>query len=114
MSQPAYPSTDSLAAARTGTWSASLSASPLYIIGVIIAYVNRADAPEWVQSHYQLQIRTFWIGMLYAAISVLTMLVIVGWLLALFTVVWLIVRCAKEMKRIANGAAYPNVTTWLW
>jgi uncharacterized membrane protein len=75
---------------------------------------DRADVPEWVQSHYQFQIRTFWIRMLYAFISVLTMLILVGWMLALFTVVWLIVRCAKGMKQIASGAAYPNVTTWLW
>ena len=52
--------------------------------------------------------------MLYAFISVLTMLILVGWMLALFTVVWLIVRCAKGMKQIASGTAYPNVTTWLW
>jgi uncharacterized membrane protein len=91
-----------------------LSAGITTVVGVVIAYVNRADAPEWVQSHYQFQIHTFWIGMLYAFISVLTMLILVGWMLALFTVVWLIVRCAKGMKQIASGAAYPNVTTWLW
>src|SRR5438477_11416343 len=28
------------------------------IVGVIMAYVNRADAPGWVRSHYRFQIRT--------------------------------------------------------
>ena len=32
------------------------------IIGVIVAYVNKGDAPEWMQSHYRFQIRTFWMG----------------------------------------------------
>ncbi len=119
MSQPAYPRTDGLAAARMATivyilYLVGLAVGITTLVGVVIAYVNRADAPEWVQTHYQFQIRTFWIGMLYGVISVLTMLIIVGWLLALFTVVWLIVRCAKGMKQIANGAAYPNATTWLW
>src|SRR5579862_5866741 len=27
------------------------------IVGVIMAYVNRSDAPEWVQTHYRFQIR---------------------------------------------------------
>ena len=40
------------------------------IVGVIMAYVNRADAPEWVQTHYRFQIRTFWIGLLYGLIGV--------------------------------------------
>ncbi|MXZ09042.1 MAG: hypothetical protein F4Y79_06295, partial [Gemmatimonadetes bacterium] len=30
------------------------------LIGVIMAYVNRSDAPEWLASHYRFQIRTFW------------------------------------------------------
>ena len=32
------------------------------IVGLIIAYVNRDDAPGWLQTHYRFQIRTFWIG----------------------------------------------------
>jgi len=68
------------------------------IVGAVIAYVNRVETPEWIHSHYQFQIGTFWIGMLYGTISILTMLILVDWLLALFTVVWLIVQCAKGMK----------------
>lgn len=29
------------------------------IIGVVMAYINRNDAPEWLETHYQFQIRTF-------------------------------------------------------
>src|SRR5512146_3290502 len=58
------------------------------IIGVIMAYVNRGSAPVWVQSHYQMQIRTFWIGLLYGVISFATTFLLIGFLLALLTVVW--------------------------
>ena len=36
------------------------------LIGVIMAYANRSDAPEWLASHYRFQIRTFWLCLLYA------------------------------------------------
>lgn len=29
-------------------------------VGVILAYANRSGGPEWLRSHYQFQIRTFW------------------------------------------------------
>jgi len=84
------------------------------IIGVIMAYVNRSDAPAWVQSHYQLQIRTFWIGVLYGVISFLTTFIIIGFFLGLFTLIWWIVRCARGLKAASVGASYQNPTTWLW
>ena len=36
----------------------------LQLAGVIIAYAQRRDAPDWVHSHYRFQIRTFWIAVL--------------------------------------------------
>ena len=84
------------------------------IIGLIMAYVNRSEAPAWVQSHYQLQIRTFWIGVLYGVISAVTSMIFIGFFLALFTLVWWIVRCAKGLKAASNGMAYDNPTSWLW
>jgi uncharacterized membrane protein len=84
------------------------------LIGVIMAYVNRSGAPEWAQSHYRLQIRTFWIGLLYGVIGIALSLVIIGWLLLLFTVVWMIVRCVKGLKFASAMQSYPNATTWLW
>ncbi len=41
----------------------------LGIIGVVVAYVHKSDAPAWLQSHYQYQIRTFWIGLLYIVVG---------------------------------------------
>jgi uncharacterized membrane protein len=84
------------------------------LIGVIMAYVNVGEAPEPVRTHYRVQIRTFWILLLYSALSALLTLVFVGFALLLFVAVWLIVRCVKGLKYLDRGEAYPNAATWLW
>ena len=84
------------------------------IIGVVMAYLYRADAPEWVASHYRFQIRTFWIGLLYAFVSVLTAIVIIGLLFGAFTFIWWIIRSVKGLKSLSAGAAYERPATWLW
>ena len=93
---------------------ASLIVGITAIVGVIVAYVNRGDAPAWVQTHYRFQIRTFWIGVLYGVISIITMFILIGFLFALFTLVWWIVRCAKGLQRQSRGEAYDKPATWLW
>ncbi len=84
------------------------------IIGVIIAYVNRDDAPEWLKSHYQFQIRTFWIGALYMIVGGILSLIFIGWLILLFWVIWLIVRSVKGLKLLDMKQAHPNPTTWFF
>lgn len=84
------------------------------IIGVIMAYVNKTDAPEWLKSHYQFQIRTFWIGALYLFFGTILSMVIIGWFVLLFWVVWLIVRCVKGMKSLDSKVAHPDPTGWFF
>ena len=84
------------------------------LIGVIIAYVNRRDAPEWLWSHYDFQIRTFWIGLLYLVIGVLLTFLFVGWLLLVLWYIWIIVRCARGMKYLARGERYPSIERESW
>jgi uncharacterized membrane protein len=84
------------------------------IVGVIMAYVNRVEAPQWVQSHYQFQIRTFWIGLLYSVVGAALIGVFVGIPILLFTVVWFIVRTVKGMGYVGKGQAVPDPTTWMF
>jgi|SRR5215467_10502847 len=84
------------------------------IIGLIMAYVNLEGAPEWVQTHYRMQIRTFWIGLLIGILGFVTLVILVGWLISLFNVIWFIVRCVKGMMYLSKVQPYPNPTTWLW
>lgn len=84
------------------------------LVGVIMAYINKKDAPEWLQSHYQFQIRTFWIGMLYGFIGMLTTVILVGFLILVFWLVWFIMRCVKGMKALDSNQPVENPTSWMF
>jgi len=84
------------------------------VIGVVIAYVYRGRGPAWLDEHYRYQIRTFWIGLLYATIASLLVLVAIGIPLLIALAVWLIVRCVKGFRGLQEKRAPDNVDTWLF
>lgn len=84
------------------------------IIGVIMAYVNRGDAPEWLKTHYSFQIRTFWIAMLYSVIGLILSMVIIGFLVLLFALVWYIVRCVQGMKYLDEQKPVEKYDSWMF
>jgi len=84
------------------------------VIGVVMAYINQDDAPDWLKTHYQFQIRTFWIGLLYLFIGLMLLLVFIGYLVFLFNLIWLIIRCVKGMKSLDQKQAHPNPTSWMF
>jgi|TARA_Y100000780_G_C13536825_1_gene359862 uncharacterized membrane protein len=84
------------------------------IVGVVLAYVNKSSAPDWLKSHYQFQIRTFWIGALYMFIGAVLSIVLIGWLVLLFWLVWLIVRCIKGLQALDKQQPHPNPTGWMF
>ncbi len=92
---------------------AAFAFPPLAIVGVVLAYVNRDTAPDWLNSHYTFQIHTFWIGLLFWAISLVLMFVLVGFLAFVATGVWVIVRCALGLNRLMRREPYPNPTSWV-
>ena len=79
------------------------------IIGIVMAYLNQNDSPEWLKSHYRFQIRTFWIGILFILVGTLLASVLIGYLVLMFSVVWLIIRCIKGLKLLEQQQEYPNV-----
>lgn len=84
------------------------------LIGVVMAYIYKSDAPEWLYSHYRFQIRTFWIGLLYLVVGSILLVVLVGWLVYLFWVVWLIIRCVKGLQILDKKEPHPNPTAWMF
>ncbi len=84
------------------------------IVGVIMAYVKKGDAPPWLETHYRFQIRTFWIGVLYSIIGMVTAPILIGFLVFLFVLVWIIMRCVKGMGLADKGQPMENVETWLF
>lgn len=84
------------------------------LIGVIMAYINKGDAPDWLKTHYQFQIRTFWISLLYSVIGMITLIFIVGYFILLFVLIWYIVRCVKGLKQLDKNAAIENPKSWMF
>jgi uncharacterized membrane protein len=84
------------------------------IVGVIMAYMNRTPAGDWLDSHYRYQIRTFWIGLLYGIVGGALTMVLVGILVLIFALVWWIVRCVKGLKLAGEGKPVPDPGTWMW
>ncbi|MFO7593148.1 MAG: hypothetical protein R6X15_03760 [Pseudomonadota bacterium] len=82
------------------------------IIAVVIAYVYRDEAPAWLQSHYQLQIRTFWISILYLIVGLLTWILFIGQAILLFWLVWFLVRCVKGIRYLNLRRPYPDPQSW--
>lgn len=84
------------------------------LVGLVMAYVGADDQPEWLQTHYRFQIRTFWIGVLYSLICLPLVLIFIGHILFFVVAVWLIIRCAKGIKWLDAKRPVPNPATWWW
>ncbi len=83
------------------------------LIAIIFAYVNKGDGPEWLDENYRYQIRTFWISILYFALSYILTFVFIGFITLALTFIWYIIRCAKGLKAVSKKQAPHNVNTWL-
>jgi len=82
------------------------------LIGLVMAYVNRGKAGGWIETHYTWAIRTFWIALLGGFVSLLLMLVAIGFLLALAVAVWVIVRCVIGLQAVSRGEPIKNPESW--
>ncbi len=82
------------------------------IIGVVMAYMAKDQAPEWLRSHYRNQIHIFWKGLLYSLIGAVLSIVLIGFLILLATLIWYIVRTVKGLQALSKNEAYPNPDSW--
>lgn len=83
------------------------------VIGLVMAYLYKDDAPEWLRTHYELQIRTFWIMLLYGLIAGILCIILIGFLLLFLVAIWWIIRCVKGLKYLDQNVAYPDHRGWL-
>ena len=82
------------------------------IIALIVAYVNKGDGPFWLDENYRYQIRTFWIGTLYFALSYILTFVFIGFITFAITFIWYIIRCAKGLKALEREEEPHNISSW--
>lgn len=87
----------------------------LALAGVIIAYIIRGDAPEWLKSHFEFQIRSFWIGLAASIIGWATVWVLgLGFLVLAATALWFIARAVVGLDRLLKNQPHPNPKTWMF
>jgi uncharacterized membrane protein len=84
------------------------------IIGVVIAHAKVSDAEELTRSHYQFQIRTFWIGMLYLVVGVVLLFVFIGILVLVWLFFWLLIRNVKGLLALNDNRPIQDPTTWMF
>lgn len=84
------------------------------IAAVVCAYIFRDGAPEWLQTHYRYQIRTFWLMIFYLAIGGLTWIFLIGMAVTAIVPFWMGARCLVGMRALHEGRRVPRPETWLF
>ncbi|MBV1690076.1 hypothetical protein KRR38_20915 [Novosphingobium sp. G106] len=82
------------------------------IVGVVLAYVWKGEAhADWESSHYQYLIRTFWIGLIGFFVSVLCMILLIGFLMLIAVGVLVLVRSVLSLVAAQKQQPMPNPTS---
>ena len=84
------------------------------LIGVIIAHVKVRDTDPVLRSHYQFQIRTFWIGLLYLAIGIPLCIVLIGIPVLTWWLLWSLIRIIKGIISANEYKPIANPRSWLF
>jgi uncharacterized membrane protein len=78
------------------------------IIAVLITYMKRGEARgTWLDSHFRWQLRTFWYGVLWVALSGLSLLftlgmaIVVVWMPLAVLTVWFIYRVGRGWSALS-------------
>ena len=67
-----------------------------WIAAVIVNYVKLDQARgTWLESHFRWQMRSFWFGLLWHVIGVMTVWIFVGFAILTAAYIWLIYRVVK-------------------
>ena len=82
------------------------------LIGVIIASLQRDKTDRISRSHFQFQITTFWIGLLYLIVGAITAHFAIGALIIVWWFVWTIIRCVKGLLALNEGRPIAQPNSW--
>lgn len=86
--------------------AASLLIGITFLVAVIINYVKRQDVQgTFLESHFTWQIKTFWYGLLWGIIGLITVFIVVGYFILLANTVWVIYRIVKGWLRLTDDKA---------
>ncbi|MCW2189480.1 putative membrane protein [Bradyrhizobium elkanii] len=84
------------------------------VIGLIIAHVKASTASGVWLSHFQFQIRTFWIGLVYFVAGFALLYFYIGFLIVLWWTIWTLVRIIKGAILLHDERPIAKPTSWLF
>ena len=85
-----------------------------FFVGVIIAHVQKGSGDAMLESHYDFQIRTFWIGLLYGIVGFVLMFVLIGFLVWGWWFIWSLIRNIKGILALNENRPIQNPHSWLF
>jgi uncharacterized membrane protein len=79
------------------------------LIAIIINYIKKEEvAGTWLESHFRWQIRTFWFGLLWAVIGIVTMFILVGFVILFINCIWIVYRVVKGWLYFNDNKPMPE------
>jgi uncharacterized membrane protein len=84
------------------------------IVGVIIAHVQKGTGDALLDSHYDFQIRTFWISILYVIVGSVLAIVLIGFLVLAWAFIWSLIRNIKGILALNENRPIANPTSWMF
>jgi len=83
------------------------------LVGVVMAYMAKDEAPDMLKTHYHNHINIFWKALAYGVLgAVLLVFLGLGLLVWLAVAVWIIIRIVKGMQALAKDEAIENPGSW--
>lgn len=74
------------------------------VAGIIINYIKEDDVRgSWLESHFKWQKRTFWYGLFWTVIGILSLLLLIQWIVLAVVAIWLVYRIAKGWIYLVDG-----------
>ncbi len=84
------------------------------IVGVIMAHVQNGSGTAVLNSHYQFQIRTFWVGILYLVVGTILAWVLIGFLILAWWFIWSLIRNIKGILALNENRPILQPTSWMF
>jgi len=92
---------------------ASISGFPM-IIGLVLAYVARSEAPAWQKTHCMFLIYTFWFGLALIVVGMMTWIIGIGMFLLWILPLWYVIRVVRGWVLLENRQPVPNPKSLLF
>ena len=83
------------------------------LAGVVLAHVKETTNPVW-QSHFDFQIRTFWLGLAMLVVGGVLSLVLVGWIVIAWWALWTLIRVVKGIVLASDRKPVEAPETMMW